>query len=96
MTDLLSELPALIRAELARRHMTQRDLADDIDTHASTITRLLQRKGMCDVPTFVRLATWLRIPPEEFADEQVARAYQRGQQDVMVRVDAAMRGDGDD
>ena len=90
MPDLLSELPALIRAELARRGMSQRDLARDIDTHSSTITRLIRGQGMCDVATFVRLAAWLRMAPEEFADELVAKAYQRGRDDCAAQMQAVL------
>lgn len=90
MPDLLSELPTLIRAELCRRGMSQRDLAEEIGTYSSTITRLVRSQGMCDVATFVRLAAWLRMEPAEFADELVAKAYQRGRDDYAAQIQAVL------
>lgn len=78
MSDLLAELPSLIRAELTRRGMSQRQLGTELDITSSTITRMMRNQGLCDVPTFVRLCAWLRVAPEEFADELVAKAYRRG------------------
>lgn len=96
MPDLLSELPTLIRAELSRRDMSQRDLAEEIGTYSSTITRLVRGQGMCDVATFVRIVAWLRMEPEEFADERIATAYRRGREDCAARVQSALRRGGDD
>jgi len=90
MPDLLSELPTPIRAELCRRGMSQRDLAEEIGTYSSTITRLVRGQGMCDVATFVRLVAWLRMAPEEFADELAAKAYQRGRDDCAAQIQAVL------
>lgn len=98
MPDLLSKFPAMIRAELSRRGMSQRDLARHVDTNPSTINRLLRGQGMCDVPTFVRIAAWLRVTPEVFADERAARAYRRGRGDAAAEIRAVLGkgGDNDD
>jgi transcriptional regulator with XRE-family HTH domain len=90
MPDLLSELPTLIRAELSRRRMLQRDLAQHVGTNSSTITRLMRGQGVCDVATFVRLAAWLRLAPEEFAGELVTKAYRRGHDDCAAQVQAVL------
>ena len=90
MPDLLSELSTLIRAELSRRGMLQSDLAQEVGASPSAVTRLIHRKGLCDVATFVRLAAWLRMAPEEFADELVAKAYQRGRDDCAAQIQAVL------
>lgn len=96
MSDLLSELPTLIRAELARRRVTQLDLSREINSNASTITRLLQGKGMCDAATLLRLCDWLRVEPLIIGDPQWMAAYQRGRDDVVAQVGAVLRGGDDD
>ena len=95
MPDLLAELPALIRAELSRRGMSQRQLAAELDITGSTITRMVRGKGLCDVPSFARLCAWLNMTPEEFADELVAKAYRRGWDDCAASVRGVLEGGGD-
>jgi len=96
MPDLLSELPTLVCAELARRGETRKDLAAEVGTYPSTITRLLQHKGTCDAATFLRLCDWLRLDPLIIGDEQWIAAYQRGRDDAAVELQLALQGGCDD
>lgn len=95
MSDLLANLPAMIKAELARRRMLQRDFATEVVASPSTITRLLAKKQMCDAATLVRICGWLRVEPADLADERVNEAYRRGRADKAAEVMAAIR-EGDD
>lgn len=92
MADLLTNLPALIRAELARRHMSQRDFAREVAASPSTITRLMSKKQMCDAATLVRICGWLRTEPADLADERVNEAYRRGRADQAAEVRAVLGG----
>lgn len=90
--DLLANLPAMLRAELARRGMSQRDLAAEIVASPSTITRLLSKKQMCDAATLVRICAWLRVEPADFADERVNEWYRRSRLDQAAEVAAVLEG----
>lgn len=92
MSDLLANLPAMIKAELARRRMSQRDFAVEIVASPSTITRLLAKKQMCDAATLVRICGWLRVDPADLADERVNEAYRRGRSDALAEITAAVEG----
>lgn len=94
--DLLAELPSMLRAELSRRGMSQRQLGAELDITSSTITRMMRGQGLCDVPTFVRLCAWLNATPEEFADELVAKAYRRGWDDCATSIRDVLERGGND
>lgn len=93
--DLLANLPAMIRAELGRRGMSQRDFAREVAASPSTITRLMSKKQMCDAQMLVRICGWLRSEPADFADERVNEAYRRGRADQAAEVMAVLGGGGD-
>ena len=93
--DLLANLPAMIRAELSRRRMLQRDFAREVVASPSTITRLMSKKQMCDAQTLVRICGWLRVEPADLADERVNEAYRRGRADQAAEIRAVLEGGGD-
>ncbi len=93
--DLLANLPAMIRAELGRRRMSQRDLAHEIVASSSTISRLMSGQKMCDAATLVRICGWLRTEPADFADERVNEAYRRGRDDCAASIRTALGGGAD-
>ena len=82
----------MIKAELARRRMSQRDFATEVVASPSTITRLLAKKQMCDAATLVRICAWLRIEPADLADERVNEAYRRGRRDQAAEIAAVLEG----
>lgn len=94
MADPLANLPAMIRAELARRRMSQRDLAQEVVASPSTITRLMNKRQMCDAATLVRICGWLRTEPADLADERANEAYRRGRTDVAAEIAAVLEGVG--
>lgn len=51
-------LATMLRLYLATQNLTMRDLAAQIGCSSATVCRLSQGK-MVDVPTFLRLITWL-------------------------------------
>lgn len=95
MPDLAADLTFVIRAEMARRGLHQKDVAAEIDTNMSTLTRLFQNKGMPDAPTFARICLWLKADPAVFAVQAASEAYRRGRADQAAEVQAVLGG-GDD
>lgn len=95
MPNLLAAFPSMIRAELKRRDMTQKELGAELDICGSSLTRLLNNRAWCDMPTFLRLCEWLQLDPLIIGDEQWMAAYQRGRDDVTAAVLAAVGGDDD-
>lgn len=94
MADLLANLPAMIKAELARRGMSQQDFAAEVVASPSTITRLMNKRQMCDAATLVRICAWLRTEPADMADERANKAYRRGRADVAAEIAAVLEGVG--
>jgi transcriptional regulator with XRE-family HTH domain len=95
MADLAADLAFLIRAEMARRGMTQTDVAAAADINASTVTRLMHGKGMPDAPAFARICLWLKCDPAVFAVDAVAEAYRRGRNDQAAEIRAVLEGNDD-
>ena len=88
--DLLIALPELVRAELERRGLSQREAAKELRLSPSTITRVVQGRapdahGLLVILRWLGLsAEWLREPDDAHA------AYRRGWDDCAVRVRAAL------
>lgn len=92
MTDLGADLAFAIRAEMARRGLRQKDVAAEVGTNDSTLTRLFQGKSIPDATCFARICLWLKADPAVFAVQAASEAYRRGRTDVAAEVQAALGG----
>lgn len=92
MPDLAADLAFMIKAEMARRGMMQTDVAAEIDTNKSTLTRLFQGKGVPDAAAFARICLWLKCDPALFAVQAASEAYRRGRADQAAEVQAVLGG----
>lgn len=90
MPDLAADLTFMIRAEMARRNLRQKDVAAEVGTNDSTLTRLFQGKGIPDTPTFARICLWLKCDPAVFAVDAASEAYRRGRADALAPIRAVL------
>lgn len=93
MADLSADLAFMIRAEMARRGLRQKDVAAEVGTNDSTLTRLFQGKGIPDAPTFARICLWLKRDPAGFAVAAASEAYRRGRADQSAEIRAVLGAD---
>lgn len=92
MSDLGADLAFMIKAEMARRGLRQKDVAVEVGTNDSTLTRLFQGKSIPDAPCFARICLWLKCDPAVFAVQAASEAYRRGRADQAAEVRAVLGG----
>lgn len=88
----LAELPAMLRAERARRDLSLRAAAGQIGIGFSTLTRCEQGQ-MPELYNFLAMAAWLQVSVGWFLGEDgVAKqdAYRRGWDDCAASVRAVL------
>jgi len=94
--ERLSGLAMLLKAERARRGLSQRAAAAQMGLAYPGICRF-ERGGLPDVPNFLAILAWLDVPLAALLGEEQARtfdAYQRGWRDCEAVVRAALEDRG--
>lgn len=87
----LGELPNMIRAERARRGMSQRAVAAQTGVSFNTIARV-ELGALPDVVNFLAILSWLGVPPNWFTAAGEQDAYRRGWDDCAAAVQNAIAG----
>lgn len=68
--DIRSTIASEVRAELARQHKTQRDLADVLGLDQSSTWLRLRGQRSFKAEELAALASWLGVPMGQFAPTQ--------------------------
>lgn len=71
-TDLRDTVAGAVRAEMARRRMTQQGLADQLGVGQWWVSKRLTRSIPFTIEDLERIATALQLPPAHFLADRVA------------------------
>ena len=77
------QLGSMLRAERRRRHLSLRDLSDQIGVSVNTLSRV-ERGHLPDLRNYQRLVEWLDVPADTFL-EQTTDGHQPDTLDMVIR-----------
>ena len=77
------QLGSMLRAERRRRHLSLRDLSDQIGVSVNTLSRV-ERGHLPDLRNYQRLVEWLDVPADTFL-EQTTDEHQPDTLDMVIR-----------